>query len=189
MIFWKYHGNDTQTIYAPGLIYPAGDSVTPGWYAVKEMAPYIEAIGQTLRELEWEAAFSCSSSSQTFSGYVNSVSGYSESTNPDLGWFQVGEFTDGSYPYVLVVNRACNVDSVTLAPDVNCVVHLNPSEIGSDYVYIIDPADSVYFDTSLSSWVGIPDTTYSAKMPDGTIPFTTVLGPGEGRLFKIVQSR
>lgn len=186
IIFWKYHGLDTQEVYAPGLRYPQGDSVTPGWYAVKDMAPYIEAIGQTMRELEWEAAFSCSSSSQTFSGYVNSLSGYSESTNPDSGWFQVGEFNDGADAYILVVNRACNVDSVTLAPDVQCVVRLNPSEIGSDYVYIIDIADSLRLAGADTGWVGIPDTTYSAKMPDGTIPFTTVLGPGEGRLFKIV---
>ncbi len=188
IVFWKYHGNDTQEVYAPGLRYPQGDSVTPGWYAVKEMAPYIEAIGQTLRELEWEAAFSCSLSSQTFSGYVNSLSGYSESTNPDLGWFQVGEFSDDTDPYIMVVNRACNVDSVTLAPDVQCVVRLNPSAVGSDYVYIIDIAGSVYLDSTETDtvWVGIPDITYSAKMSDGTIPFTTVLGPGEGRLFKIV---
>ena len=89
----------------------------------------------------------------------------------------------------MVVNRACNVDSVTLAPDVNCVVRLNPSEIGSDYVYVIDLADSLRLAGADTGWVGIPDTTYTAKMPDGTIPFTTVLGPGEGRLFKIVQSR
>jgi len=188
IIFWKYHGVDNDEVFAPGLTYPAGDSVTPGWYAVKEMAPYIEAIGQTLRELEWEAVFSCSLSSQTFSGYVNSLSGYSEGTNPDLGWFQVGEFTDGTDPYIIVVNRACNVDSVTLAPDVNCVVRLNPSAVGSNYVYIIDLADSLYRDTTTGEWVGVPDTTYTAKMPDGTIPFTTVLGPGEGRLFKIVQT-
>ena len=194
IILWKYHGlNDDNgycpDAYAPGLVYPEGDSVTPGWYAVKEMAPYIEAIGQTLRELEWEAAFSCSSSSQTFSGYVNSLNGYSESTNPDLGWFQVGEFTDATDPYIMVVNRACNVDSVTLAPAVNCVVRLNPSAVDSDYVYIIDLADSLRLAGADTGWVGIPDTTYTAKMPDGTIPFTTVLGPGEGRLFKIVQSR
>lgn len=187
IVFWKYHGNDTETVYAPGLVYPQGDSVTPGWYAVKEMAPYIEAIGQTLRDLEWEAAFSCSSSSQTFSGYVNSLSGYSESTNPDLGWFQVGEFSDDTDPYIMVVNRACNVDSVTLAPDVQCVVRLNPSAVGSDYVYIIDLADSVRLAGADSGWVGVPDTTYSAKL-NGTIPFTTVLGPGEGRLFKIVET-
>jgi hypothetical protein len=187
IIIWKYHGNDTDEVYAPGLLYPEGDSVTPGWYAVKEMAPYIEATGQTLRELEWEAAFSCSSSSQTFSGYVNSLSGYSESSNPDLGWFQVGEFNDGTDPYIIVVNRACNIDSVTLAPDVECVVRLNPSAVGSDYVYIIDLADSVRLAGADSGWVGIPDTTYSAKL-NGTIPFTTVLGPGEGRLFKIVET-
>ena len=87
----------------------------------------------------------------------------------------------------MVVNRACNIDSVTLAPDVECVVRLNPSAVGSDYVYIIDLAGSVYLDSTETDtiWVGIPDTTYSANL-GGTIPFTTVLGPGEGRLFKIV---
>ena len=91
----------------------------------------------------------------------------------------------------MLVNRACSrgASDSTAAPSVTATVRFNPGVLGSDYVYIIDLADSLRLAGADTGWVGIPDTTYTAKMPDGTIPFTTVLGPGEGRLFKIVQTR
>jgi hypothetical protein len=49
-------------------------------------------------------------------------------------------------------------------------------------------ADSLYRDTTTGEWVGVPETTYTATMPDGTIPFTTVLRAGEGRLFMIAET-
>jgi len=88
----------------------------------------------------------------------------------------------------MLVNRACSkgVNDTTPAPDINVVVHFDTAAFRSDYLFVIDIADTAYYDTSSSSWVAIPETTYTATMPDGAIPFTTVLGPGEGRLFKIV---
>jgi hypothetical protein len=49
-------------------------------------------------------------------------------------------------------------------------------------------ADTVRYNDTTHQWVGIPKTTYSAKMPDGTIPYTITLRAGQGKLIKIAQS-
>ena len=85
------------------------------------------------------------------------------------------------------VNRGCSqaADDSSAAPSVTATVRFNPTNLGlGDYVYIIDIADSIFFQSYEPDSVW-EDTTYSAKLGD-TIPFTTVLGPGQGRLFKIV---
>jgi hypothetical protein len=195
IIFWKYHGRDTEEVYSPGLLYPDGDSVTPGWYAVKDLAPYVHAIGNTLRDIEWEAAYPVHHGTPSFDppsgAWIYSITAVSDTPNPDLGWFHVGQFTEGSDKYVMLVNRACSQgeDDPTPAPSVTATVRFDPGDLGlGNYVYVIDLADSLYRDTTTGEWVGVPETTYTAKMPDGAIPFTTVLGPGEGRLFKIVET-
>jgi len=90
----------------------------------------------------------------------------------------------------MLVNRACSkgVSDTTPAPDINVVVRFDTASFSSDYLYVINLAKTAYYDSVTSGWVAIPDTTYTATMPDGAIPFTTVLGPGEGRLFKIVAA-
>jgi len=181
IVLWRYHSSATCI----GMRNLDG-SKNPAYYAVEEMNPYIKAIWPTLIKLEHYSTHACSSSSQSFltPNLVYSVTAYCDSTNPDLGWFHIGEFEDvGDTLYFMLVNRACNVDSTTLAPDVTCVVRLTPNTLGSDYACIIDIADTAYFD--FDSLIVVSDTVYSSKL-DGFIPYTTVLKAGEGRLFKVV---
>jgi hypothetical protein len=161
-----------------------------GLYNVLEsdINPYIKAIDETYLSLTWADAYEINPVSSMPSGvWIDTVYAVSDTTNPDLGWFHVGEYTDTlGAKYIMLVNRACNMDSVTLAPPVTATVKFDPSSLGlGNYVYIIDIADSVEY-VNYDSVLFWSDTTYSAEMSDGTIPFTTVLGPGEGRLFKIV---
>jgi hypothetical protein len=111
IIIWKYHGRDAVEVYSPGLLYPEGDSVTPGWYAVRDMAPYIHAIGKTYLGLTWDNAYHIGADSAMPSGvWLDTIYAVSNDTlpNPDLGWFHVGQFTKGDDKYVMIVNRACS---------------------------------------------------------------------------------
>jgi len=71
-------------------------------------------------------------------------------------------------------------------PLIPATVKFDPTNLGlGDYVYIIDIADSVEY-VSYDSVLFWQETTHTAKMPDGAIPFTTAFGPGKGRLFRII---
>jgi len=164
------------------------------YYMLKDhMVPYIKAIDSTYLNTSWRKAYAVYKDSISLpqNSFVSSVGAIvhpdSVNLNPDAGWFHVGEFTEGSAKYIMLVNRACSQgeNNPTAAPSVTATVRFDPSALGlGNYVYIIDIATG----TCDTNWVGIPDTTYSAIL-DGTIPFTTVLGPGEGRLYKIVGTR
>ena len=161
------------------------------------IGPYLQAFDEYYIPLIWDTCYTYKPDynyKPPDGALIDTVYAISNSpdSNPDVGWFQVGEFHDESGDdYIMLVNRACSrgASDSTAAPSVTATVRFNPGVLGSDYVYIIDLADSLRLAGADTGWVGIPDTTYTAKMPDGTIPFTTVLGPGEGRLFKIVQTR
>jgi hypothetical protein len=196
IMFWKYDNSQTSYTYI-GLVEEDGDHHEWMYDAVKEdINPYIKAIDSTYLSLTWVRAYAVSDSAGL--GYqpppgswIDTVYAISNSpdSNPDLGWFHVGQFTDtSSAKYVMIVNRACSqgLENPEPAPSITATVKFNPTNLGlEDYVYVIDLATG----TCDTNWVGIPDTTYSALMPDTTIPFTTILGPGEGRLFKLVQGR
>ncbi len=153
--------------------------------------PYIKAIDSTYLLLSWDRAFCIAPDSAVASGsWISSISTWSppDTANPDTGWYHVGQYTEGSAKYLMLVNRACSQgeNDPTAAPSVTATVRFDPSALGlGNYVYIIDLADSLRLAGADTGWVGIPDTTYSAAL-NGAIPFTTVLGPGEGRLYKIV---
>jgi hypothetical protein len=196
LMMWKYDGVYIYDFgHSKGFIDPQDNnwSKTPVWYSHKERVnPYIKAIDSVYLGLTWDTAyyvqpwtsFPTSDLIDTIYAKLNYGSGRDITTPPDNGWFHVGEFhDDGDTLYFMLVNRSCSMDfdDPSEAPSVYALVRLKPEAIGSDYAYIIDIAKS----TSASDWVGIPDTTYSAKL-GGTIPFTTVLSAGEGRLFKIV---
>jgi hypothetical protein len=191
IIYWKY-GN--TPMYSSGYIsgvYDTSGVRTDLWNEiVEDINPYIKAIDSTYLTLTLDTAFAISyadgfGSAGTWIDTIYAVSNSSD-PNPDLGWFHVGQFTEGSAKYVMLVNRACSQgeNDPTAAPSVTATVKFDPAALGlGNYVYIIDIATG----TDSADWVGTPDTTYSATL-NGTIPFTTVLGPGEGRLFKIVQA-
>ncbi|MEE9552914.1 MAG: hypothetical protein V3W18_01355 [candidate division Zixibacteria bacterium] len=194
IIYWKYDYSEfaADTLY--GLREVDGDK-TALWNAVKDdINPYVKAIDATYLSLIRERAYSYNDTATDISlpdgRFVESISALShpDSTNPDLGWFHVGEFHDASSnKYLMLVNRACNIDSANPAPSVTATIKFDPTNLGlGNYVFITDIAESVFRDTT-GEWVGVPNTTYSATL-DGTIPFTTVLGPGEGRLFKIART-
>ena len=186
VLYWKYHPWYRDTVlYSVGLLDTGTvDNKTDMWHAVEDMAPYINATGKLLRELEWQGTYYCSSSSQTFSNkIVKSVRGYSDTTNPDLGWFHMGDFTKNGDKYFMLVNRACNIDSVTLAPDVTAIVEINRSFFNNaERLLVIDIADSITTD-----WAAVSETTYTS-LYDDKLYFTTVLKAGEGRLFKIAEA-
>jgi hypothetical protein len=178
--------------YISGIYDTAGVRQMDLWNAiVEDMNPYIKAIDSTLLQLSLQSTYRINPDLAIPSGWINTIHAISNTSdpNPDLGWFHVGQFTEGSSKYIMLVNRACSQgeNDPTAAPSVTATVKFDPTSLGlGNYVYIIDIADSLRLAGADTGWVGIPDTTYSARMPDGTIPFTTVLGPGEGRLFKIV---
>jgi hypothetical protein len=76
------------------------------------VTPYLQSWDQYLKApgMHWERSYN---SHHTQNGYyVYDVSGWSDSYNPDSGWAQIGEFHKGNDKYIMLVNRACNVDSV-----------------------------------------------------------------------------
>lgn len=193
IMFWKYdqNWNYSTNSGSRGLVNDDGSHHYMYDVVMNDINPYLKAIDSTFLSLTWRRSYAVSDSSgldlnPPVTAFVDTLYAISNTSdpNPDLGWFQVGEFTAGSDKYILLVNRACSQgeDDPTPAPSVTAIVKFDPSDLGlGDYVYIIDIANG----TDSADWVGTPDTTYSAKL-NGTIPFTTVLGPGEGRLFKIV---
>jgi hypothetical protein len=194
LVYWRYDSTNDPDQKADGITEYDGEgdwvpSVLWG-YLEDYISPYVKAYGDLYasQSFSFDRTYKVNDSTDPPSGaLLESIDYWSDSTNPDSGWFQVGEFHDSSGDdYVMLINRACNVDSSTLAPDVNVVVRFDTAAFDSDYLYVINLADTAYYDpVSPGGWQAIPDTTYTAAF-NGTIPFTTVLGPGEGRLFKIV---
>lgn len=186
IIFWKYDSTDGTW----GILDENGNP-REGMYEVvrDEINPYIKAIDETYLALDWDTAYAINYANGFGTGgtWIDTIYAVSDTPNPDLGWFHVGQFTEGSDKYVMLVNRACSKNEEgDAAPSITATIKFDTGNLGlGDYVYIIDIATG----TDSSDWIGTPDTTYSGKMPDGTIPFTTVLGPGEGRLFKLLSAR
>jgi parallel beta-helix repeat protein len=201
---WQYHwgqSSDPGSPYSFGFYISDTERNAAMWdvYA-NDINPYIKAIDSFYLGLDWERAFVYKN--QIFSppagAFISSIAAFSnpcggsidetECNNPDLGWFHLGEFYDESdNPYVMIVNRACSQgpDDNSEAPSITATIRFNPTNLGiGDYVYVIDLASG----TDSADWEGVPETTYTAKMPDGYIPFTTIFRAGEGRLFKIAQA-
>jgi len=188
VMLWKYDSfSDCK-----GMVDSLGLPQQPLYDAVKDdINPYLKAIDATYLQLNLDTAYTINyeyNFDPPSGSWIDTIYATSNSSdpNPDLGWFHVGEFTEGSDKYILLVNRACSKnEDGDAAPSITVTVKFDANNLGlGNYVYIIDIADSIdYVDyDSVLFW---PDTTYSANL-GGTIPFTTVLGPGEGRLFKIV---
>jgi hypothetical protein len=169
------------------------------WQAMRDdIIPYIKAIDSVYMGLIWQRAYACSSGvpiSPPVGNLISSIQAVSNSpdTNPDIGWFHVGEFVKSGTTdkYVMLVNRACSQGewNPAEAPSITATVHFNVGNLGlGDYVLITDLADSLRHAGGDTGWVGIPRTTYSAKMPDGAIPYTIKLRAGEGKLLKIAAT-
>jgi hypothetical protein len=194
IIYWKYGNTPSYPLGYISGIYDTSGTRTDLWDAiVYDINPYVKAIDSTYLDLTWQRSYTYKSGlfGPPSGAFVSSISAWShpDTSNQDMGWIHVGEFAGGSDKYVMLVNRACSrgENDPTPAPSVTATVKFDPSSLGlGNYVYIIDIADSVEY-VNYDSVLFWSDTTYSAAL-NGTIPFTTVLGPGEGRLFKIVQA-
>ncbi|OGC91306.1 MAG: hypothetical protein A2W25_07035 [candidate division Zixibacteria bacterium RBG_16_53_22] len=171
------------------------------------IGPYLQAVDEYYMPLTWDRCYTYKPDRDydpPASALVESITTFvdpdSAVLNPDTGWYQVGEFHrnwgggDNEQPiekFLMVVNRACSQGESDFdeAPAVTAAVRLDPTNLGEgNYVYVIDLAHTTYFDAGLSEWKALPETTYTCLMPDGTIPFSTVLRAGEGRLFKIAEA-
>jgi hypothetical protein len=113
-----------------------------------------------------------------------------------LSWWRVAVSMDGcADPDSLgdvIASNICDVDTI----DGLAIFVVFPEDtisLGSDTLLtwkklFEDLADTVRYNDTTHQWVGIPETTYTAKMPDGTIPYTITLRAGQGKLIKIAQS-
>jgi hypothetical protein len=183
-------GNAT---YFSGLLGRQG--YTEAWGKIANyVTPYVKAIDDIYLQLEWQRGYpyhdGYPENPPPIDAFIDSIFAVSNSpdSNPDLGWFHVGEFDDGEAYYAMIVNRACSQgpEDPTEAPSITATIRFNDDNLGSEHhYYIIDLATG----TDSSDWEGVPETTYTAVMGDGTIPFTTTFRAGEGRLFKIAAAR
>jgi len=187
IIYWRYDGRvdnngNWPDIYTLGIVdstWTSSYHLTDAWYAIKDkINPYLKAIGDVYMTLQQDTSYAVHFGTPNYpppaNSWIDTIYALSNSpdSNPDLGWFHVGQFTESSDKYIMLVNRACSQgpDDPTHAPSVTATVRFDPGNLGlGDYVYIIDIADSLRLAGADTGWVGIPDTTYTAKMPDGGI--------------------
>jgi hypothetical protein len=158
----------------------------------KRLNPYIKAIDDIYLNLTWDKAYpvygdSIAPPGGAWIASINAASCTSE-PNPDLGWFHVAEYSgSGNEHYMMLVNRACSqgpYDTLE-APSVIATIRFDKDNLDlGNYVYFIDIAAG----TDSANWIGFQDTTYSATMPDGYIPYTITLRAGEGKLIKIAAA-
>jgi hypothetical protein len=139
----------------------------PKWYMVKDtIQPYIAKIGSTLLELDWKGACRSDTVGNPGFSFIDSLKS-TEYTQSDTPYVEVGFFVDsaGVAPdtdYFMLVNRRCLEDESQ-----NVTSYINKT---GAYL-IIDLYEN--------------DTTLAGRL-NNTIPFTTHLDPGEGKLFKMV---
>lgn len=191
IIFWKYGvscGGHKEGMY------DCKGNKTDLWYAVKDnINPYIKAIDSVFMGLQLEKSYAVPPAqyqkpvSDRGIQSINAVSG-SSAPNPDLGWFQIGEYTDGNDKYVMIVNRACSQgpENPDPAPPVTATIEFDAANLGlGDFVGIIDLAKSVEY-ISYDSVLVSADTTYALSR-NGVITFSADFEAGEGRLFKLAD--
>jgi len=89
----------------------------------------------------------------------------------------------------MIVNRACSQgpENPDPAPSITATIKFNAGDLGlGNYVEIIDIADSVDY-ISYDSVLVFSDTAFVSSQ-GGLFTYSTEFDPGEGRLFKIVQT-
>jgi len=195
IIFWKYGTSfcDDPSGFPIQGMYDCDDNRTDLWDAVAyEINPYIKAIDDTYMALTFRQGYYYSPvtgiDSSAVNPFVNTIYAASDTPNPDLGWFQIGEYTDGSDKYLMIVNRACSrgLENTVPAPPVTATIELDAASLGlGDFVGIIDLAKSVEY-ISYDSVLVSADTTF-ALSHNGVITFLADFEAGEGRLFKLAD--
>jgi hypothetical protein len=194
IIFWKYGKSGTSPYNYIWGMHDENLNRLDLWYAVSgQINPYIKAIDSTLLQLTPHMSYTYKNDyyPPPEDAYISSISTWvhpdSVRLNPDSGWYHVGEFTDTGYDkYVMIVNRACSrgPNDPGPAPSITATVDFKTMNLRiGNYLEIIDLASN----TSISDWTGRPDTARVESIR-GIFTYSTVLKPGEGRLFKLIKA-
>jgi len=191
IMFWKYdqNWNSTNNSGSRGLVNDDGSHHYMYDVVKNDINPYIKAIDSTYMSLTWDTAYAVHHGTPSFNppsgAWLDSITAKSNDTlpNPDLNWFHVGQFTEGSDKYVMIVNRACSDTLGNAAPSITATIKFDAEELDlGNYVEIIDLATG----TDSADWVGTPDTTFCSASSN-IITYCAEFGPGKGRLFKLVE--
>lgn len=167
--YYRYTPSETETSWDAGLVSwdDSEQRYKPNyrWHAVKDINARIDSIGETLLNLNWQGAGVCYDVANVLGSFLDSM----KSAEFDSAWIEAGFFKDDADAnYFMLVNRRC-----LSTEEQNVTVHI----------------DSTAMESSKKMWYVIDqysqDTTLTGAI-DGTIPFTTLLEPGEGKLFKLV---
>jgi parallel beta-helix repeat protein len=135
------------------------------WYAVKDIHTGIDTLASALLSLGWQGAGVCYDASSIPGSFIESV----QSAEFDSAWIEAGFFKDSvNTDYFMLVNRRC-----LSSEEQNVTAYIDSSAMNTNRKmwYVIDQYSQ--------------DTTFTGAI-DGTIPFTTHLEPGEGKLFKLM---
>lgn len=173
----------------------ASHTPTPLYDEIKNhIGPYLQAFDEYYMPLEWDTAYVYHPTYHPTSptgALVSSISAAcsdpdSAGYNPDIGWFQVGEYYRGDDKYFMLVNRACNQEDGTEAPSITATVFFNRQNLAiGDRVRITDLARETRFNNSTKQWEAVPETISAGG---SEIAFTTTFRAGEGRIFKISRA-
>ncbi len=135
------------------------------WYVVRDMNAVLDSLNPVIQELTWIDAGSWDEVSTLPGSYIDSIR--SDSFPQDSVYVEVGFFEDdGLYDYFMLVNRRClssETQTVTATLDL--------TQQGDCYTIkdMYSGEETVLFNRS------------------GTVDFTTTLGPGQGKLFRLRQ--
>jgi hypothetical protein len=134
---------------------------------LKEKSDRIRELGECAHELDWLGA-GLNTDTDTIGGcFIDSLK--SDKYASDTAYIHLAFFEDDAdTDYVMLINRRC-----LSTEEQNVTVYIDSAQIGDSKKmwYVIDQYSQ--------------DTTLTGAI-NGSIPFTTHLEPGEGKLFKLV---
>jgi hypothetical protein len=142
-----------------------GFQKTEKWYKIRDrIIPRLEKLGPIVKALTWQGAGECHNVSSIPGSFIDTL----KSAEFDPAWVEAGFFKDASDTnYFMLVNRRC---LSTEAQNITISIDSTKTWVHSKMWYVIDQYSH--------------DTTFTGAI-NGSIPFTTHLDPGEGKLFKL----
>ncbi len=129
------------------------------WYVVRDMNAVLDSLNPVIQGLTWVDAGKWDEVSSLTGSYITSVT--SDRFPQDSVWVEVGLFHDDLYDYFMLVNRRClstETQQVTV-------------ELSKSGLWAIKDMYS-----GEESWL---------TSSEGVMSFSTTLGPGEGKLFRL----
>ncbi len=133
------------------------------WYVVRDMNAILDSLNPVIQGLTWVDAGPWDEVSTLSGSYITSIT--SEQFPDTSVYVEVGLFHDDLYDYFMLVNRRC---LSTETQTVTATLQLSQGECYTiKEMYSGD--ETVLFNQS------------------GTVNFTTTLGPGQGKLFRLRQ--